>query len=166
MSDSTKPLLLYTAPTPNGFPISFFLEDLKAINPIVDYEWARKTSHKTSLTSIGSFEKIDISKNTQKVRIIVLATSKVTLAMLNRCFYRNLGISKWIPTVESPSSSIAPVETLMYLSHLLFCYILCNTTTKITNSGLILRRTPTITAKCFSGFFSLYVLVNEVGERF
>jgi len=50
MSHSTKPLLLYTAATPNGFPISFFLEDLKAINPIVDYD----------------FEKINISANTQK----------------------------------------------------------------------------------------------------
>jgi len=50
MSDSTKPLVLYTAPTPNGLPISFFLEDLKAINPIVDYD----------------FVKINIGKNTQK----------------------------------------------------------------------------------------------------
>ena len=38
MSVSTKPLVLYTVPTPNGVPISIFLEDLKAINPIVDYE--------------------------------------------------------------------------------------------------------------------------------
>ena len=40
MSAPTKPLILYTVPTPNGVPISIFLEELKVINPTVDYEWA------------------------------------------------------------------------------------------------------------------------------
>jgi glutathione S-transferase len=38
MSSPTKPFLLYTAPTPNGFQISILLEELKAINPSIDYE--------------------------------------------------------------------------------------------------------------------------------
>ncbi|KAF8802544.1 glutathione S-transferase [Phlegmacium glaucopus] len=50
MSTSTKPLILYTVPTPNGVPISIFLEELKAINPTVDYD----------------VEKISFKDNTQK----------------------------------------------------------------------------------------------------
>ncbi|CAA7259697.1 unnamed protein product [Cyclocybe aegerita] len=50
MSSSTKPILLYTFPTPNGVQVSTYLEELKAINPSVDYD----------------FEKIDIGQNTQK----------------------------------------------------------------------------------------------------
>ena len=167
MSASTKPLVLYTVPTPNGLPISFFLEDLKAINPIVDYEWAYRAPHKPWLTSVLSVEKISFQNNTQKVHINTLATCEVSFAMLNESFYRNLGSLRWIPTVESLSLLIAPVEIFMYSNHLPFCYILRSTTTKVTYSGLMPRRTPTITAKCFSGFFLLYVtvLVHEVRER-
>jgi len=52
MSVSTKPLVLYTVPTPNGVPISFLLEDLKAINPTgsVDYD----------------VEKVNLKENIQK----------------------------------------------------------------------------------------------------
>ncbi|KAH9482906.1 Disulfide-bond oxidoreductase YfcG [Psilocybe cubensis] len=51
MSTTTdKPITLYTAGTPNGHPVSVILEELKAINPAVDY----------------NVVKIDISKNTQK----------------------------------------------------------------------------------------------------
>ena len=71
MSVSTKPLVLYTVPTPNGVPISLFLEDLKAINPIVDYEWACKVTHKLWLTSVVSVEKINLQNNTQKVHFIL-----------------------------------------------------------------------------------------------
>ena len=39
MSVSTKPLVLYTAATPNGVSVSIFLEDLRAINSSIDYEW-------------------------------------------------------------------------------------------------------------------------------
>ncbi|KDQ29264.1 hypothetical protein PLEOSDRAFT_1055238 [Pleurotus ostreatus PC15] len=49
MPDAKKPLLLYTAPTPNGHKVSVFLEELKAAYGI-DYD----------------VEKIDISKNVQK----------------------------------------------------------------------------------------------------
>jgi len=35
---STKPITLYTAGTPNGFQASILLEELKAINPALDYE--------------------------------------------------------------------------------------------------------------------------------
>jgi hypothetical protein len=38
MSESQKRFLLYAAPTPNGYPISAFLEELKAIYPGIDYE--------------------------------------------------------------------------------------------------------------------------------
>jgi len=38
MSAPTKPLLLYTAPSPNGFQVSILLEELKAINPSIDYD--------------------------------------------------------------------------------------------------------------------------------
>ncbi|KAJ6614311.1 glutathione S-transferase [Mycena sp. CBHHK59/15] len=38
MASSTKPFLLYTAGTPNGFPISIFLEELKALYPNIDYD--------------------------------------------------------------------------------------------------------------------------------
>ena len=39
MSESQKSFLLYAAPTPNGYPISAFLEELKAIYPGIDYEY-------------------------------------------------------------------------------------------------------------------------------
>jgi len=40
MATLTKPLVLHTVPTPNGVPISIFLEELKVINPgpTVDYD--------------------------------------------------------------------------------------------------------------------------------
>ncbi|KAF8697084.1 hypothetical protein AX14_001467 [Amanita brunnescens Koide BX004] len=38
MSESQKRFLLYAAPTPNGYPISAFLEELKAIYPGIDYD--------------------------------------------------------------------------------------------------------------------------------
>jgi len=48
---STKPFLLYTAPTPNGLKVSVLLEELRAVyGSAVDYD----------------VHKIDISKNTQK----------------------------------------------------------------------------------------------------
>ncbi|KAG6855127.1 hypothetical protein C0991_006056 [Blastosporella zonata] len=50
MSTSTKPFLLYTWPTPNGFQTSIFLEELKALYPDIDYD----------------VERIDISKDIQK----------------------------------------------------------------------------------------------------
>lgn len=50
MSSATKPLVLYTAGTPNGYQTTIFLEELKAVNPNVDYDTV----------------KIDISKNVQK----------------------------------------------------------------------------------------------------
>ncbi|KAF8076315.1 glutathione S-transferase [Lyophyllum atratum] len=50
MSTSSKPFILYTFPTPNGFQTSVFLEELKAAYPGIDYD----------------VEKIDISKNVQK----------------------------------------------------------------------------------------------------
>jgi glutathione S-transferase len=40
MSTPTKPFLLYTGATPNGFQVSILLEELKAINPSIDYEYA------------------------------------------------------------------------------------------------------------------------------
>ncbi|EIW80938.1 glutathione S-transferase [Coniophora puteana RWD-64-598 SS2] len=48
---SSKPLLLYTAPTPNGKKVSVYLEELKAI-------YGDKVAY--------DVQKIDISKNTQK----------------------------------------------------------------------------------------------------
>jgi glutathione S-transferase len=50
MSNSTKPLVLYFVATPNGHQPTVLLEELKAINPAIDYD----------------LEKIDFSKNTQK----------------------------------------------------------------------------------------------------
>jgi len=50
MSAPTKPLIVYTAITPNCTPTSFLLEELKAINPIIDYD----------------VQKISIRNNTQK----------------------------------------------------------------------------------------------------
>ncbi|GLB33737.1 putative glutathione S-transferase [Lyophyllum shimeji] len=50
MASSPKPFILYTAPTPNGHPISVFLEELKAVYPGIEYD----------------VQKIDISKNVQK----------------------------------------------------------------------------------------------------
>ncbi|KAJ7047438.1 glutathione S-transferase-like protein [Mycena alexandri] len=50
MGTSTKPFLLYTGATPNGFKVSIFLEELKALYPNVEYD----------------FEGIDISTNRQK----------------------------------------------------------------------------------------------------
>ncbi|KAJ7638752.1 glutathione S-transferase C-terminal-like protein [Roridomyces roridus] len=35
---STKPFLLYTGPTPNGYKVSVYLEELKALYPAVDYD--------------------------------------------------------------------------------------------------------------------------------
>ena len=161
---STKPLVLYTVPTPNGVPISIFLEDLKAIHSNVNYEWvACKAPHKPWLTTVVSVEKISFQKKTHMVHIILCG---VTFAMLNLCFYRNHGSPRWTQTLESPSSPIVPVEIFAYSSRLPFCFILRNTTTRVTYIGLMLRRTPTITTKCFNGFSSLYVLVQEVRERF
>lgn len=40
-SASTKPVLLYTAPTPNGHKPSVFLEELKAAYPGFDYDWQK-----------------------------------------------------------------------------------------------------------------------------
>ena len=39
MSEIPKPFLLYAAPTPNGIPITAFLEELKAIYPGIAYEY-------------------------------------------------------------------------------------------------------------------------------
>lgn len=41
MSESTKPLLLYTGPTPNGRKVTVFLEELKEAYgaDAIDYEW-------------------------------------------------------------------------------------------------------------------------------
>ncbi|KAG6918945.1 hypothetical protein DXG01_010600 [Tephrocybe rancida] len=50
MSTSTKPFILYTWPTPNGFPVSVFLEELKAVYPALEYD----------------VERVDISKDIQK----------------------------------------------------------------------------------------------------
>ena len=36
---SEKPFLLYTAPTPNGYPIAILLEELKVLYPDVDLEY-------------------------------------------------------------------------------------------------------------------------------
>jgi len=47
MSNSTKPLVLYTVATPNGVSSSIFLEELKAINSTVDYD-VEKVSFKNS----------------------------------------------------------------------------------------------------------------------
>lgn len=41
MSESQKPFLLYAASTPNGVPITAFLEELKAIYPGIAYEYVR-----------------------------------------------------------------------------------------------------------------------------
>ena len=79
MSDSTKPLVLYTAPTPNGISVSIFLEDLRAINSVVDYEWACTKAHQLCLTSVVSVEKISIQNNTQKVHNYTLATACASL---------------------------------------------------------------------------------------
>jgi len=46
MSTTTKPFTLYFATTPNGYPPAALLEELKAINPAVDYE-----VHKIDITS-------------------------------------------------------------------------------------------------------------------
>jgi hypothetical protein len=37
-TESNKPILLYTAPTPNGFKVSVFLEELRAQYGGPDYE--------------------------------------------------------------------------------------------------------------------------------
>ncbi|KAF9534850.1 glutathione S-transferase [Crepidotus variabilis] len=50
MSSAQKPILAYTGLTPNGFPITIFLEALKSTDPGFDYD----------------YEKIDISTNRQK----------------------------------------------------------------------------------------------------
>lgn len=34
-----KPFTLYTGVTPNGFAASVHLEELRAINPVIDYEY-------------------------------------------------------------------------------------------------------------------------------
>ncbi|KAG6812315.1 hypothetical protein H0H92_003399 [Tricholoma furcatifolium] len=47
---SPKQFILYTFPTPNGFPVSIFLEELKDLYPELDYD----------------AERIDIGKNIQK----------------------------------------------------------------------------------------------------
>ncbi|KAF7332181.1 Glutathione S-transferase C-terminal-like protein [Mycena kentingensis (nom. inval.)] len=47
---ATKPLFLYTGPTPNGHKVTVFLEELKRVYPSVDYD----------------YESIDISTNRQK----------------------------------------------------------------------------------------------------
>jgi len=47
---STKPIFLYTAATPNGAQSAIILEELKAINPSLDYD----------------FQKINFSQNVQK----------------------------------------------------------------------------------------------------
>ncbi|KAF9055168.1 glutathione S-transferase [Hymenopellis radicata] len=46
----SKPFMLYSAGTANGHKVTVFLEELKALYPSLDYD----------------FQKIDISKNTQK----------------------------------------------------------------------------------------------------
>lgn len=85
--------------------------------------------------------------------------------ILNHWMYRNLGSSRWILTVESLSLPIAPGTIFTYSNRLLFCYILRSITTKVTYSGLMLRRTPTTTANCFSGFFSQYVWYLRFREK-
>ena len=164
MSTSTKPLVLYIVPTPNGVPISILLEDLKAINPIVDYEWACRAHHtKKNLDwfQVVSVEKVNFKANAQKVHIITYIGNVQDCDTETRCFFtRNLGSSRWILTVESPFLQTALVEILTFSNHLPFCYILHSTTTKVTHSGLMLRRIQTITAKCCSGSFSLYVLLG------
>jgi glutathione S-transferase len=42
---SSAKFTLYTAPTPNGHPISIFLEELKAVNPAINYEYDKLSSY-------------------------------------------------------------------------------------------------------------------------
>ena len=72
--NSTKPLVLYTVPTPNGVSASIFLEELKAVNSTVDYEWASLNASLIvimTLTSMDSVEKISFKNNTQMVHIVL-----------------------------------------------------------------------------------------------
>ena len=70
MSAPTKPFLIYTGRTPNGFQVSVLLEELKAINPSIDYEYALTYSSLfLDLTFNNSVHKIVISTNVQKVCI-------------------------------------------------------------------------------------------------
>ena len=161
MSDSTKPLVLYTAPTPNGISVSIFLEDLRAINSVVDYEWAcSKAGTLSTMSNIsGQGQKNQHPEQyTEGTHLNHTPGLRLLHSRLcwNRClFYRNLGSLRWTLTVESPSSPIALVEIFTYSKHPLFCYILLRISTKITYFGLMLRRTRKIIVKCFSGFFSL-----------
>jgi len=50
LSSMSKPLVLYTFPTPNGTKVSCFIEELKTVYPTVDYD----------------VESVNISKNVQK----------------------------------------------------------------------------------------------------
>lgn len=71
MSTATqKPFTLYTAPTPNGQQVSVLLEELKAVNPTIDYEYARVfySINRISVTISCRVFKINISTNVQKVR--------------------------------------------------------------------------------------------------
>lgn len=83
MSTPTKPFLLYTARTPNGFQVSVLLEELKAINPSIDYEYALKLSPHYCIWHLctNSVRKIVFSTNEQKVCLSANITKHAFLLM-------------------------------------------------------------------------------------
>ena len=50
---STKPFTLYTGSTPNGFQVSIFLEELRAINPSIDYECDEQSAQNIYISDIS-----------------------------------------------------------------------------------------------------------------
>jgi len=71
-TETKKPFTLYTGTTPNGYQVSVLLEELRAINPAVDYQWGYLDLHQRKLNLIvssHSVHKINISTNVQKVHV-------------------------------------------------------------------------------------------------
>ncbi|KAF8634269.1 hypothetical protein AX17_004226 [Amanita inopinata Kibby_2008] len=83
----SKPLLLYAAPTMNGYPISAFLEELKAIYPGVDYDVELidiyGTRHKEPwFTKLNPNARIPVLVDRSRNDFVVFETSAILLYLV------------------------------------------------------------------------------------
>jgi glutathione S-transferase len=71
-TESQKPIVLFTAPTPNGFKASIFLEELRGHYGGPEYEYVPScdsagSGHRClSVTASGRVKRLDLSTNVQK----------------------------------------------------------------------------------------------------
>jgi glutathione S-transferase len=118
MSTHRNPLVLYTVPTPNGLPISFFLEDLKAINPpaTVDYD-VRKISFQNNEQKEPWFIKmnpngrIPVLEDRSRENFYVFETSAILLYLAQ---HYDKGHVFWFDAEKDPNDYSEMLQWLFF----------------------------------------------------